>query len=54
MIITQPHYGENPVTIYNRKGPGKYAAKVSVTIVSLLHDFMATHRKLIELCNIGE
>jgi len=54
MIITHPHSGVNPVLIYERKGPGIYTAKVSVIIVSLLHDFMETYPNMIELYDIGE
>jgi len=54
MIISQPHCGVNPVTTYDRKGPGEYVAKLSVTIVCLLHDFMVTHPNLIELYDIGK
>ena len=54
MITTHPHSGVNPVIIYERKGPGEYTAKVSVIIVSLLHDFMQTHPNMIELCDIGK
>jgi len=54
MIISQPHYGVNPVTTYDRKGPGEYLVKLSVTVVSLLHDFMVTHPNLIELFDIGK
>ena len=53
MIVAQPHSGANPVTIYERRGPGEYTAKISVTIVSLLHDFMEEHPNLIELYDIG-
>ncbi|CAF3556939.1 unnamed protein product [Adineta steineri] len=52
MITAQPLCGLNPVTIYERRGPGEYGAKISVTIVSLLHDFMETHPNLIELYDI--
>ncbi len=54
MIIAQPHAGVNPVLTYERKGPGIYTAKVSVIIVSLLHDFMETHPNMIELYDIGK
>jgi hypothetical protein len=54
MIVAHPHNGVNPVLIYERKGPGEYTAKVSVIIVSLLHDFMQTHPNLIELYDIGK
>jgi hypothetical protein len=54
MIVAHPHCGVNPVIIYERKGLGEYTAKVSVIIVSLLHDFMQTHPNLIELCDIGK
>ncbi len=54
MITVHPHYGVNPVLIYERKAPGIYTAKVSVIIVSLLHDFMETHPNMIELCDIGK
>jgi hypothetical protein len=54
MIIAQPHSGVNPVTIYERKGPGEYTAKISVTIISLLNDFMQLRPKLIELYDIGK
>ncbi len=54
MIISQPHCGVNPVTVYERKETGEYVAKLSVTIVSLLHDFMVTHPNLIELYDIGK
>ncbi|UJR22445.1 hypothetical protein I4U23_025505 [Adineta vaga] len=53
MIVTQPHFGINPVIIYDRKaGNTEYTAKVSVTIFSLLHDFMQTHPNTIELYDI--
>ncbi|CAF2722281.1 unnamed protein product [Rotaria sp. Silwood2] len=52
LIVAQPHSGVNPVTIYERKGPGEYTAKISVTIISLLHDFIQTHPNLIELFDI--
>ncbi len=54
MIIDHPCDGVNPVLIYERKGPGIYTAKVSVRIISLLHDFMQIHPNLIRLDNIGE
>ncbi len=54
MIISQPHYVVNPVIIYYPNGRGEFKAKVSVTIVSLLHDFMVTHPNLIELYDIGK
>ena len=54
MITAQPHSGVNPITTYERKGPGEYTAKISVTIVSLLHDFMVTHPNLIKLEDIGK
>jgi hypothetical protein len=53
MIVTQPRSGVNPVTIYERTGPGEYTAKVSVIIISLLHDFMQAYSHLIELYDIG-
>lgn len=53
MIIAQPHSGVNPVTIYERRGPGEYTAKISVIIISLLYDFMQSHPKLIEVYDIG-
>jgi hypothetical protein len=53
MIVTQPRSGVNPVTIYERKGPGEYAAKVSVIIISLLHEFMQAYPDVIELYDIG-
>lgn len=53
MIVAQPHSGVNPVTIYERRGPGEYTAKISVTIISLLHDFTQLHPNLIELYDIG-
>lgn len=53
MIVAQPHSGANPVTIYERRGPGEYTAKVSVTIISLLYDFMQLNPHLIELYDIG-
>ncbi|CAF1010978.1 unnamed protein product [Adineta steineri] len=52
MIVAHPHSGVNPVTIYERKGPGAYTAKISVTIVSLLYDFMQQYPNLIELFDI--
>jgi hypothetical protein len=52
MIVAQPHSGANPVTIYERRGPGEYTAKISVTIISLLHDFMQQYPNLIELYDI--
>jgi hypothetical protein len=54
MVIDQPHCGVNPVLIAERKGPGRHVAKVSVIIISLLHDFMQTHPNMIELNDIGE
>ena len=53
MIVAQPHSGVNPTTIYERKGPGQYGAKISVCIISLLHDFMQQYPKLIQLYDIG-
>jgi hypothetical protein len=53
MIIDQPHYGINPVLVYEEKGPGLYTAKVSVIIVSLLHDFLNTYPTLIQPFDIG-
>ncbi len=53
MIIDQPHYGVNPVLIYEKKEPGIFKAKVSVIIISLLHDFMETHPNLIKFYDIG-
>ncbi|CAF1016883.1 unnamed protein product [Adineta steineri] len=49
MIVDQPHCGFNSATVYERRGPGEYGTKASVTIVSLLHDFMETHPNLIEI-----
>ena len=54
MIVAQPHSGVNPTTIYDRKGPGQYTAKISVLIISLLHDFMQLFPNLIELYPIGK
>jgi hypothetical protein len=54
MIMTHPHSGVNPVTVYERKGPGEYAAKISVIIVSLLHDFIETHPNMIKVDDIGK
>jgi hypothetical protein len=54
MVLDQPHYGVNPVLIAERKGPGIHVAKVSVIIISLLHDFMQTHPNMIELNDIGK
>jgi len=54
MILVQPQYSVNPVLIYDRKGPGKNTAKVSVIIISLLHDFMETHPNMIQLDPIGK
>ncbi|CAM4894403.1 unnamed protein product [Rotaria socialis] len=51
-IVDQPHSGTTPVTIYERKAPGEYTAKISVTIISLLYDFMQTHPNLLELFDI--
>lgn len=53
MIVAQPHSGVNPTTIYERKGPGQYGAKISVCIISLLNDFMQQYPKLIQLYDIG-
>ena len=53
MIVAQPHSGVNPVTIYERKGPGEYTAKISVIIISLLYDFMQLRPDVIELYDIG-
>ena len=53
MIVAQPHFGVNPVTVYDRAGNGKYKMKISVMIVSLLHDFIETHPELITIENIG-
>ncbi|CAF1534675.1 unnamed protein product [Rotaria magnacalcarata] len=52
LIVDQPHSGTTPVTIYERKAPGEYTAKISVTIISLLYDFMQTHPNLLELFDI--
>ncbi len=54
MILVQPQYGVNPVLIYDKKEAGKYTAKVSVIIISLLNDFMETHPNMIQLDNIGK
>ncbi len=55
MVIAQPHSGVNPVLVCERReGPGTHVAKVSVIIVSLLHDFMQTHPNTIELDDIGK
>jgi hypothetical protein len=54
MIIVEPQYGVNPVLIYDRKETGKYTAKVSVIIVSLLNDFIETHPNMIKLDDIGK
>ena len=53
MIVAQPNSGVIPVVIYERKCPGVYTAKISVIIVSLLHDFMQLHPGTIELYDIG-
>jgi hypothetical protein len=53
MIVAQPHSGVNPVTIYERRGPGEYTAKISVIIICLLHDFVEEYPSLIELYDIG-
>ncbi|CAF1318521.1 unnamed protein product [Rotaria magnacalcarata] len=52
MILNHPHYGVNPVLIYERRGTGQCVAKLSVTLVSLLSDFMQSHPNLIELYDI--
>ncbi|CAF1180582.1 unnamed protein product [Adineta steineri] len=52
MIVDQPHCGFNSATVYERTAPGEYRTKASVTIVSLLHDFMETHPNLIEIHSI--
>ena len=54
MIMDHPHSGANPVLIYERLGPGMYRAKVSVFLVSLLHDFMVTHPNVLQFYDIGE
>ena len=54
LIVTQPHSGVNPITIYERRRPGEYTAKISVTIISLLNDFIEQHPNLIELVDIGK
>jgi len=54
IINVQPHYRDNPVIIYEKQKPGIYTAKVSVIIVSLLHDFMEAHPNMIELYDIGK
>jgi hypothetical protein len=58
MVIAQPHSGVNPVLVCERRegreGSGTHVAKVSVIIVSLLHDFMQTHPNTIELDDIGK
>ncbi|CAF4585095.1 unnamed protein product [Rotaria socialis] len=52
MILNHPHCGVNPVLIYEPRGTGQCTAKLSVTIVSLLYDFMQSHPNLIELYDI--
>lgn len=54
MILDQPHSGANPVLIYERVGPGLYKVKISVTLVSLLHDFIVTHPNVLHLYDIGK
>jgi hypothetical protein len=54
LITAQPQYGFIPVLNYDRTGPGKYTAKVTVIIISLLHDFMETHPNMIQLRDIGK
>ena len=54
MVLAQPHSGVNPVIIVDRRGPRIHVAKVSVILISLLHDFMQTHPKMIELDDIGK
>jgi hypothetical protein len=54
MILTHPHFGVNPVTIYERMANGQYSIKIDVTIVSLLHDFMRLHPNIIQLKDIRE
>jgi len=54
MILVQPQYGVNPVLIHDGRISGKHTAKVSVIIISLLHDFIQTHPNMIELDDIGK
>ena len=54
MIVSQPHCGATPVLVYERERGHICRAKVSVTIVSVLHDFMQTHPDTIELNDIGK
>lgn len=54
MIIAQPHADVNPVIIYEKCVLGIYKAKVSLTIISLLHDFMQTYPDIIQFYNIGK
>jgi hypothetical protein len=53
MIVEQPNCGTIPVTIYERKNPGQYGAKISIFIVTLLGDFMKRYPDWIELYAIG-
>lgn len=54
IIIAQPHCNTNPVLVYDGKRSDSSKAKVSVIIVSLLHDFMETHPNMIELDDFGK
>ena len=54
MINKQPMCGATPVLVYERQKGNIYKAKVSVTIISLLHDFMKKHPNVIELDNISK
>jgi hypothetical protein len=53
MIVDQPNFNANPVVNYEKTGLGLYTANVSVTLVSLLYDFMEIYPTLIQLTDIG-
>jgi hypothetical protein len=54
MVIAQPHSGLNPVLVVELKATRTYTAKLSVVLISLLHDFMQTHPNMIHLDDIGK
>ena len=55
IIVSQPRFGVNPVVIYDRKpGCAEYTVKISVILVSLLHDFIQSHPNFIDLYDIGK
>lgn len=53
IIITQPHCNNIPVTVYDGNRSKSGTAKISVTIICLLHDFIQTHPNMIKLNDIG-